>query len=138
MGKRALMISLVLLLVVGALLVACAKVTPSPSPTPKVVEKIVEKEKLYTVLNPESWVAPFEATPLSPRLDTLRGKVIGIVGQRHEPMLYLKDELLAAHPELNDVIILEGNFSSRKGISKSLEAEVRKLGINAVIQGIAH
>ncbi|MBW1767880.1 MAG: hypothetical protein JRJ65_12655, partial [Deltaproteobacteria bacterium] len=56
---------------------------------------VTEKEKMK-VLNPQSWVAPFEATKLNPRPGSLKGKTIGIVGQSHEPMLYLEDALREA------------------------------------------
>ncbi|MCX6012272.1 MAG: hypothetical protein NTV30_02435, partial [Chloroflexi bacterium] len=33
-------------------------------------------DKAYKVLNPLSWFAPFNAIPLNPRLDNLKGKII--------------------------------------------------------------
>ena len=97
-------------------------------------------EKVYKVLNPVSWFAPFNAVPLNPRLDSLKGKIIGIVGQSHEPMLFLKDALKAALPDLKDIIILnkKDKYGDRAGISKDLLGTIKSLGINAAIQGIAH
>ncbi|MCX6012274.1 MAG: hypothetical protein NTV30_02445 [Chloroflexi bacterium] len=97
-------------------------------------------DKIYKVLNPLSWFAPFDAVPLNPRLDTLKGKTIGIVGQHHEPMLFLKDALKAALPEAKDIIVLEKDksYSGRMGITKAQMEDIKNRGINAIIQGIAH
>jgi len=99
---------------------------------------VTEKEKMK-VLNPQSWVAPFEATKLNPRLGSLKGKTIGIVGQSHEPMLYLEDALWEALPEIGDVVILEGGrFSEREGFSKVEKEMISQVRPDVVIQGIAH
>ena len=97
-------------------------------------------EKVYKVLNPVSWFAPFDAVPLNLRLDNLEGKVICIVGQTHEPMLYLKDALKAALPGIKDIIILDkkDKYGDRGGIGKELQQKIKGLGIDAAIQGIAH
>jgi len=96
-------------------------------------------EKTMKVLDPASWFAPFDAVPLNRRLDDLKGKTIAIVGQNHEPMLYLKDALLAALPDAKNIIVLEkDNYSDRIGIAKSLKESIHNLHIDAVIQGIAH
>lgn len=92
-----------------------------------------------SVLNPQSWVSPFEAVALNPRPNTLTGKTIGIVGQRHEPMLYLKDTLLAAMPDIKDVVILaEGRYSAREGFAKTEQEIIYQARPDTVIQGIAH
>ncbi|MCX6012078.1 MAG: hypothetical protein NTV30_01420 [Chloroflexi bacterium] len=101
-------------------------------------------KEIYKVLNPESWMAPFNAVPLNPRLNELKGKVIAIIGQAHEPMLYLKDAIKEAVPGIKEIFIYKEKtttserFSDRGGISKALQEETRRLGINAIIQGIAH
>ena len=101
-------------------------------------------KEVYKVLNPESWMAPFNAVPLNPRLDQLEGKIIGIVGQNHEPMLYLQDALMATVPEIKNIIIFKEKsttserYSNRGGMSKALQDEIKNMGIDAIIQGIAH
>lgn len=95
-------------------------------------------DKAYKVLNPLSWFAPFDAVPLNTRLDNLKGKIIGIVGQQHEPMLYLKEAIKAVEPDIKDIIILKERYAGRMGLSKEQQIEVKNRGINAVIQGIAH
>jgi len=101
-------------------------------------------KEVCKVLNPESWMAPFDAVPLNPRLDSLAGKIIGVVGQNHEPMLYLKDALKATVPDIKNIVIFRERsttserYSDRGGISKALQDEVSNLAIDAVIQGIAH
>ena len=97
-------------------------------------------KEVLKVLNPESWMSAFDTIPLNPRLDKLKGKVIGIIGQDHEPMLYLQNVLKAAVPEIKDIIIFQEKqrFSERSGIGKALHEQVNNFGIDAVIQGIAH
>ncbi|MCX6013546.1 MAG: hypothetical protein NTV30_09125 [Chloroflexi bacterium] len=97
-------------------------------------------KEVFKVLNPESWMSAFDTIPLNTRLDNLKGKVIGIIGQDHEPMIYLKDALKAAVPEIRDIIIFKEKqrFGERGGIDKAIREEVNKFGINAAIQGIAH
>ena len=108
-------------------------------------------EKL-SVLNPESWAVPQEVTALNPRLDALSGKTIAIVGQGHSPMLYLKDALLSAVPDIKDVVILgvrpgrqewahtglAAGFSRLEGFIESQKEEISEFRPDAVIQGVAH
>jgi hypothetical protein len=111
---------------------------------------VIEKEK-FIALNPESWYSPFEAHPLSPRFDTLEGKIIGIAGE-HEPLLYLKEELERAVTGLK-VVYLEGNVESLhpleglsrypnernpNGFSKPVLEELKETRIDTLIRGIAH
>jgi hypothetical protein len=110
-----------------------------------------KEEQRITVLNPESWYSPFEAHPLSPRLDTLEGKTVGIAGE-HEPLLYLKDELEKAVPGLK-AVYLEGDVESLHplagfsrypneqnpaGFSKAALDEIKDTRIDTLIRGIAH
>ena len=98
-------------------------------------------KEVYRVLNPESWMAPFNAVPLNPRPGSLNGKVIGIVGQNHEPMLYLKDALKAALPGIKNIVVYKENkekYAERGGIPRELQEGIRTAGIDVAIQGIAH
>ena len=113
--------------------------------------KAIEDGEQITVLNPESWYAPFEAHPLRPRLDTLEGKIIGIAGE-HEPLLYLKKELEQAVSGVK-VVYLEGDVGSLhplaglsrypnelnpNGFTKPILEEIRQTRIDTLIRGIAH
>lgn len=113
-----------------------------------------------SVLNPESWVIPHEVRCLSPRLNTLSGRTVGIVGQGHSPMLYLKDALLSAVPDIKDVVILGVRDTMNQGasagfsgsqlhvipgssggegfFSEAEKEELYRVRPDAVIQGIAH
>ena len=98
-------------------------------------------EKTMKVLDPSSWFAPFDAVPLNRRLDDLKGKTIAIVGQNHEPMLYLKDALLAALPDAKKIVVFAENkerYAERGGIPKELQEGISDHGIDVAIQGIAH
>lgn len=98
----------------------------------------VQKEVL-SVLNPQSWIAPFESAPLTPRLDGLEKKRIGIVGQTHEPMLFLKDIITDTLPEIGDVFILDGGtYSNRDGFTSKERKEIATTRPDAIIKGIAH
>lgn len=99
----------------------------------------VNNDGKLSALNPQSWVAPFEAAALTERPDHLNGKKIGIIGQTHEPMLFLKDSLIAALPDIGDVTIFEaGAYSNRDGFSAAEKEEIDQMKPDVVIRGIAH
>jgi len=105
-----------------------------------------------SVLNPRSWIIQHEVKGLSPRLSSLSRRTIGIVGQGHSPMLYLKDALLSAVPDIKKVVILgitpgkrefmhlgpSPGFAARDGFTEAQIEEIEEVRPDAVIHGIAH
>ena len=88
-------------------------VTPAPAP---VVVAAPAGEPVFTVLAPCSYRAPVEVQGLSPRLDTLEGKTVGVLnlhGGNEEAIESVGPDLQAAVPGCNVIYFrTEGGFAA--------------------------
>ncbi len=84
----------------------------------------VDRQELLDVLNPKSWVEPFNAVPLNPRPESLSGKTIAVMvdpAYQHgrNIMVEIRDGLEEKLPDAEILWIEE-------------EAQLRKLQVAAI------
>ena len=87
-----------------------------------------ERQELLTVLNPKSWVEPFNAVPLNPRPESLNGKTIVVMvdpAYKHGrgTMVEIRDGLEQKFPDA-EILWIEEESQLRKLEVASFDALV--------------
>jgi hypothetical protein len=108
---------------------AASASTPTSTPAPNVIEK----EKSYNCLSPIGVQPPINIVPLSPRLDTIKGKTIYVNQGEADPVIMpaLWDRLNKDYPDTNWKLIASSSFGPA-----APEDEVKQ-NAKAVIRGNA-
>jgi hypothetical protein len=115
--------------------------TSAIAQTPKVVpkqgeSKVVPKQGEYTVLNPRGLPKPVERVAPSPRLSSLSGKTVYLVGQKgagQRPLPQLTEALNKALPDTKFVLVGKAGFFATE--EPKLWDEVAK-NADALIYGV--
>lgn len=97
-----------------------------------------ENEAVYKVLNPESWLVPYKAHALAPRLSTLEGKTIAIISAEGPAIQYLKESLLEAVPKIKKIYYVRGTCMGWETCPPEDKKKLQQDRPDAVIQGIGH
>ena len=122
---------LLLLLLTTAAFGQAAKVAPKQG-----VSKVAPKQGEYTVLNPQGLPKPVERVAPSPRLSSLSGKTVYLVGQKgagQRPLPQLTEALKKALPDTKFVLVGKAGFFATE--EPKLWDEVAK-NADALIYGV--
>ena len=95
------------------------------------------KEQI-TVLNPQSWLLPYEVKALPSPLDTLSGKNVAVVSTNVPIMKYLPKYLKEAVPDIGEITILGAQCKGYETCSVKDKAKLQEKPPMALIQGIGH
>ena len=106
-GKR-------LLALIGSIcMILALEALTTPAPTAAQGAKVVEKEAKYTVLNPRGLPKEVDRVPIVPRLPSLSGKTVYLVGQKgagQRPLPQLTEALTKALPDTKFVLVGKAGF----------------------------